>query len=62
LNATTTPMPDWLDMAKIGRLSPKTGKASAPGEIAAAVAYLASADACNITGILLPVDGGQTAG
>jgi meso-butanediol dehydrogenase/(S,S)-butanediol dehydrogenase/diacetyl reductase len=59
---TTTPVPDWVDMAKIGRLSPKTGKSSAPSEIAGAVAYLASADACNITGILLSVDGGQVAG
>ena len=62
LNTTTAPMPDWLDMAKIGRLSPKTGKFSAPEEIAGAVAYLASADACNVTGILLSVDGGQAAG
>jgi len=56
------PIPDWVDLAKIYRLAPKTGKASAPGEIAAAVAYLASADACNVTGTVLSVDGGQTAG
>jgi meso-butanediol dehydrogenase/(S,S)-butanediol dehydrogenase/diacetyl reductase len=61
LNAAA-PVPAWADMAKIARLSTKTGKASAPEEIAAAVAYLASNDACNITGIALSVDGGQTAG
>jgi len=33
-----------------------------PEEIAAAVAYLASAEARYITGIALPIDGGQTAG
>lgn len=60
--AAVTPTPDWLDMKKIARLSPKTGKASAPEEIAGAVAYLASSDACNVTGITLSVDGGQTAG
>lgn len=62
LTVTVTPMPEWLDFAKIARLSPKTGKTSAPEEIAAAVAYLASADACNVTSIALSVDGGQVAG
>ncbi|GLR66054.1 short-chain dehydrogenase [Acidocella aquatica] len=56
------PIPDWANLQKISRLAPKTGKLSDAKEIAAAVAYLASADACNITGIALPVDGGQTAG
>ncbi len=57
-----SPIPDWADKAKIYRMAPKTGKASAPEEIAAAVAYLASQDACNVTGISLSVDGGQSAG
>ena len=55
------PIPDWMDMSKIASLFPKTKKSSAPEEIAGAVAYLASADACNVTGITLSVDGGQTA-
>ena len=59
---TAAPVPSWADLQKIGRMMPKTGKASAPEEIAAAVAYLASADACSVTGIALPVDGGQVAG
>jgi meso-butanediol dehydrogenase/(S,S)-butanediol dehydrogenase/diacetyl reductase len=62
LTREAAPIPDWADLAKIYRLAPKTGKASAPEEIAAAVAYLASADACNITGTVLSVDGGQNAG
>jgi NAD(P)-dependent dehydrogenase (short-subunit alcohol dehydrogenase family) len=33
-----------------------------PGDVAAAVAFLASHDAAFITGIILPVDGGKTAG
>jgi len=56
------PIPDWADLAKIYRMAPKTGKASAPEEIAATVAYLASNDACNVTGTVISVDGGQTAG
>lgn len=60
--AAVTPMPEWLDMNKIARLSPKTNIMSAPEEIAGAVAYLASLDACNVTGITLSIDGGQVAG
>ena len=62
LTSSVTSMPEWLDFNKIARLAPKTGKMSAPQEIAGAVAYLASADACNVTGITLSVDGGQVAG
>lgn len=61
LNTKVAPMPDWLDVSKIAHLFPKTKKSSAPEEIGAAVAYLASDDACNVTGITLSVDGGQTA-
>ena len=61
LNTKVAPMPEWLDMSKIATLFPKTKKSSAPEEIAGAVAYLASSDACNVTGITLSVDGGQTA-
>ena len=66
--AVETPMnlpdalPVWGDMDKITRMSPKTGLASSPEEIAAAVAYLASPEACNVTGTMFSVDGGQTAG
>ena len=62
MNSTTTPVPDCADLMKIARLAPKTGRCPAPGEIAAACVYLASADAVNITGIALSIDGGQVAG
>jgi len=55
-------LPEWADRRHFARLAPKTGKASDPSEIAAAVAYLASAEACNVTGTILAIDGGQTAG
>lgn len=42
-------------------LSP-IGRVGEPEDIAAAIAFLASADASWITGVTLPVDGGQTAG
>jgi meso-butanediol dehydrogenase/(S,S)-butanediol dehydrogenase/diacetyl reductase len=58
----SAPIPAFADMNKVARLSPKTGKMSRPEEIAAGVAYLASEDACNITGITLSIDGGQVAG
>ena len=61
LNTVTTPLPDWIEPIKLMGLAPKTGKASAPSEVAAAVAYLASDEACNVTGAALTVDGGQTA-
>ncbi len=55
-------IPEWADRRHFARLAPKTGKVSEPEEIAAAVAYLASAEACNVTGTVLAIDGGQTAG
>lgn len=54
------PIPDFVDMTRFMGVAPKTGKISAPDEIAGAIAYLASADARNVTGITLSVDGGQT--
>jgi meso-butanediol dehydrogenase / (S,S)-butanediol dehydrogenase / diacetyl reductase len=54
-------MPDGADMALMGRLAPLLEGAE-PDEIAAAVAYLASDEARFVTGIGLPIDGGQTAG
>jgi len=59
-----SPPPDGIDPALIGRLSPKLagGALGAPEDVAAAVAYLASDEARFVTGTVLAVDGGQTAG
>ncbi|MDO9404808.1 MAG: SDR family oxidoreductase [Polaromonas sp.] len=62
---TLTPMTE--DMQKDKTLMAKfneriaLGRPAQPGEIAAAIAFLASADASFITGVNLPVDGGLTA-
>lgn len=61
LNAKA-PIPEWADLPKVMRLAPKTGVSSTPDEIAAAVAYLASPEAANVTGISFSIDGGQAAG
>jgi NAD(P)-dependent dehydrogenase (short-subunit alcohol dehydrogenase family) len=37
------------------------GRIAEPGDVAAAIVYLASEDASHITGASLPVDGGYTA-
>ncbi len=55
-------VPDADPKLLVERHFPKTGKFCEPEEIAAAVAYLASDEACNITGITLTIDGGQLAG
>lgn len=54
-------MPVNADQSLMMRLFPLLDMGQ-PEEIAAAVAYLASAEARYITGIALPIDGGQTAG
>ncbi|MET1005455.1 MAG: SDR family oxidoreductase, partial [Propionibacteriaceae bacterium] len=46
---------------RLGALYP-LGRVGEPGEIAAAIAFLASADASWITGVTLPVDGGVLVG
>ncbi|WP_380877968.1 3-oxoacyl-ACP reductase [Sphingomonas sp. DBB INV C78] len=53
---------EGIDFALVARMSPKMAPLAQPEDIAAAVAFLASDDAKFITGIMLPVDGGQTAG
>lgn len=53
---------EGIDVALVTRMSPKMAPLATPEHIAAAVAFLASDDAAFITGVLLPVDGGQTAG
>lgn len=55
-------VPSWIEPAKLMAMAPKTAKPSEPEEIAAAVAYLASGEACNVTGTIFALDGGQTAG
>jgi meso-butanediol dehydrogenase/(S,S)-butanediol dehydrogenase/diacetyl reductase len=54
-------IPEDADQSLMLRLFPLLDMAQ-PEEIAAAVAYLASEEARYITGIALPIDGGQTAG
>lgn len=54
-------MPKNADPALLGRMSPLLA-ASQPEEIAAAVAYLCSAEARFVTGVAFAIDGGQTAG
>ena len=40
----------------------RTGRVTTPAEVAALVAFLASAEAAQITGTAIPIDGGDTAG
>jgi NAD(P)-dependent dehydrogenase (short-subunit alcohol dehydrogenase family) len=62
---TATPMiQDWLeaqaDPAAAAAGIPM-GRLAAPDDVAAAIAFLASAEAAHVTGVILPVDGGYTA-
>lgn len=54
----------WDSQGGPDRLAPMypLGRVGEPGEIAAAIAFLASDDASFITGVTLPVDGGALAG
>lgn len=56
--------PEGVDVALLMRNASKMdgGALLAPADVAAAVAFLASDDASKVTGVALPVDGGQTAG
>jgi|APSaa5957512535_1039671.scaffolds.fasta_scaffold71098_2 meso-butanediol dehydrogenase / (S,S)-butanediol dehydrogenase / diacetyl reductase len=58
----STDVPEEADPAFFERLWPKLGDLCEPEEIAAAVAYLASDEACNVTGIAFAIDGGQMLG
>ena len=53
--------PEGADMSLVAKLMPLVSLAE-PEEIAAAVAYLASDEARYVTGTVLSIDGGQTAG
>jgi len=56
-----TKFPDGADMSLIAKLMPLLPLAE-PEEVAAAVAYLVSDEARFVTGAVLSIDGGQTAG
>jgi meso-butanediol dehydrogenase/(S,S)-butanediol dehydrogenase/diacetyl reductase len=55
-------LPEGADKALFQRLLPLSFPIAEPEEIAAAVAYLASAEARFVNGAVLSIDGGQTAG
>jgi meso-butanediol dehydrogenase/(S,S)-butanediol dehydrogenase/diacetyl reductase len=58
----TLDWPDDMDAALLMRNASKMGDMIDPEDVAAAVAYLGSADARYISGIAMPVDGAQVAG
>ena len=47
---------------KVSQAMHPTGRISEPADVAAAVLYLLSDGATNVTGAVLPVDGGMAAG
>jgi NAD(P)-dependent dehydrogenase (short-subunit alcohol dehydrogenase family) len=54
-------LPEKADMSLLARSSSPMGRMIDPGEVAAAVAYLASDDAATISGTTLVIDGAATA-
>ncbi len=64
-NAATKALTSWFDATESGRKT-RAGieayaRCGSPDEIAAAVAFLASADSAYVNGTVLPVDGGLSA-
>lgn len=57
-----TAMNASFDQARIVRLMQPLQRQGSPGDVADAVVYLASDRSAQVTGIVLPVDGGTTAG
>lgn len=51
--------PDAVERETIAKIP--QGRLAEPGDVAAAIAYLASADSAHVTGASIPVDGGYTA-
>lgn len=58
----TLEWPDDMDAALLMRNASKMGDMIDPEDVAAAVAFLGSADARYVSGVSFPVDGAQTAG
>lgn len=54
-------LPEGADMSLLARAASPLGRLIEPGEVAAAVAYLASEDAAAISGSTLVIDGAATA-
>lgn len=54
--------PENVDMNLVSKLMPLTGDMCEPSQIADAVAFLAKDESSFITGVALPVDGGQVIG
>ena len=55
-------MPEGADVNLFMRMAPLTGSMAEPEQVAEAVAFLAADTAHYITGVALPVDGGQVVG
>ena len=54
-------IPDDVDFSLLARAAAPNGKVATPDDVAAAIAYLGSADAAMVTGTSLVVDGGALA-